>query len=259
MASTQMTRQQSKRRAPGRFRRFLPAAVILAGLAAGYAFGLHQYLTLDYLAESRETLKAAVAAHPFLAPAAFALFYALAVAFSFPAASVLTIFSGFLFGWLLGGLLVVAAATVGATALFLAARTAFGDVLKRKVGGRAARLAQGFRDNAFGFLLVLRLAPVFPFWVVNIAPALFGVRLRDYVAATFLGILPATFAYAYLGRGVESVLVAAAASGADVSVRDLVTPQITIAFVALAMVAAIPFVIRRYRGTPKTGHDTDRE
>ncbi|MBA3446446.1 MAG: TVP38/TMEM64 family protein, partial [Pseudaminobacter sp.] len=130
--------------------RFLPVAIILAGLGLGYALGWHQYLSLDYLADSRLALKAFVGAYPVLAPLGFAVLYAIAVAFSFPAASVLTIFSGFLFGWLLGGIIALIAATAGATALFLAARTAFGGFLKQRAGPAAARLANGFENDAFG-------------------------------------------------------------------------------------------------------------
>ena len=90
---------------------------------------------------------------------------------------------------------------------------------------------------------------MFPFFVINIAPALFGVKLRTYVLATFLGILPGTFAYAYLGEGLDSVLAAAAASGMEPSVGDLVTPQITIAFLALGAVALIPTIVRKVRGS----------
>lgn len=225
--------------------RFAPLAAIAAGLALGYALGLHHYLSLDFLAESRDRLKAGAAAHPVLAPAGFAALYALAVAFSFPAASVLTIFSGFLFGWLLGGLLAVAAATLGATALFLAARSALGGFLKERAGGWAARLGEGFRRGAFGYLLVLRLAPFIPFLVVNVAPALFNVRLRTFVATTFIGIMPGAFAYAWLGQGVDSVLVAARAAGRSPRVADLVTPEITVAFAALAGVAALAALTKR--------------
>ena len=228
--------------------RYLPLLVVACGLAFGYAMGWHHYLSLEFLAESRDSLKASVADNPLLAPLVFVLLYALAVAFSFPAASVLTVFAGFLFGWLLGGALVAVAATAGATAIFLAARTAFGDFLKRRVGDRVGKLAKGFEENAFSYLLVLRLAPIFPFFVINIAPAFFNVRPRDYVAATFIGILPGTFAYAYLGEGVDSVLTAAREAGREVRLSDLVTTEITLAFVALALVAAIPTVVRSLRG-----------
>jgi uncharacterized membrane protein YdjX (TVP38/TMEM64 family) len=227
--------------------RYLPAAVILAGLIVGYAMGWHRYLSLEYLATSGDALKAWVAANPVLAPLAFFFVYVFAVAFSFPAASVLTVFAGFLFGWLLAGVLVALAATAGATLLFLAARSAFGNMLRKRVSGRAAKLAEGFEKDAFGYLLALRLAPVFPFFVVNIAPALFKVRLRTYVAATFVGILPGTFAYAWLGQGVDSVLAAARATGREASLSDLVTPEITLAFLLLALVAAISTVVRQIR------------
>jgi uncharacterized membrane protein YdjX (TVP38/TMEM64 family) len=229
-------------------KRFLPLIAIACGLAFGYAMGWHQYLSLSFLAESRETLLGFVENNYFLSTSGFLVIYTLAVAFSFPAASVLTIFGGFLFGWLVGGVLVAFAATAGATAIFLAARSAFGDVLRKKVGGRVKRLADGFEKDAFSYLFVLRLAPIFPFFVMNIAPALFNVPLRTYVAATFLGIIPGTFAYAYLGQGIDSVLVAARQAGTDVSVGDLVTPQITLAFFALAVVAAIPLIVKRIRG-----------
>lgn len=233
---------------PTALKRFGPIAVIAGGLALGYLMGWHQYFSLDFLAEQRETLTAFVAANYAMALAGFVLLYTLAVAFSFPAASVLTIFGGFLFGWWVAGIAVAFGATAGATILFLAARSAFGDFLRERVGGLAARLADGFREDAFSYLLVLRLAPFFPFFVINIAPALFGVKLRTYVAATFLGILPGCFAYAWLGQGIGSVLDAADREGGTVSLKDLVTPEITIAFLALAAVAIIPTVIRKWRG-----------
>lgn len=240
--------------APRKFglRRFLPILVIAAGLAAGYAAGLHEYLSLAVLAEKRDALVALVDGNFVLSLAVYFFLYVLAVAFSFPAASVLTIFGGFLFGWLAGGIVTAFAATLGASAVFLAAKSAFGDVLRRKAGGFAARLADGFEKDALSYLFVLRLAPVFPFFVVNIAPAFFGVPLRTYVIATFFGILPGTFAYSWLGQGVDSVIVAAAEAGREITVGDLVTPEITIAFAALALVAAIPPVLRRLRGPGKS-------
>lgn len=222
-----------------------PLAILLGGLGLGYAFGWHELLSLHYLGDSREMLKRFVAMHPLLAPAGFIAIYTVAVAFSFPAASILTIFAGFLFGWLTGGLCTVVAATAGATALFLAARSAFGGFLKERAGPAAAKLASGFEKDAFSYLLVLRIAPFIPFFVVNIAPALFNVRLKTFVAATVIGILPGTFAYAWLGQGVDSVLVAAAQAGRDASVSDLVTPEITVAFIALALVAALATIVRK--------------
>jgi uncharacterized membrane protein YdjX (TVP38/TMEM64 family) len=227
-AASMRRREAAGRRGARRnWARFAPLAVIVVCLVAGYGFGWQRYLTLDYLADSRLALKELVAASPVLAALAFMGLYALIVALSVPAASILTIFAGFLFGWLAGGILVAVAATAGATVLFLAARSAFGDFLRDRVGGRVLRLAKGFEKDAFGYLLALRLAPVFPFFVVNIAPAFFHVRLRTYVAATFLGILPGTFAYAYLGRSIDMVLTEAHGAGRPVGLVDFVSPQIT--------------------------------
>jgi uncharacterized membrane protein YdjX (TVP38/TMEM64 family) len=161
----------------------------------------------------------------------------------------LTIFGGFLFGWMIGGPLVVVSATIGACVLFLATGSAFGDFFRRKIGGKAAVLAEGFKKDAFSYLLVLRLAPVFPFFVINIASALFDVPLRTFALATLIGIIPGTLAYSYLGEGVGSVLDAAQRAGTAARISDLVTPQITLAFLALAAVAAIPLIVKRLRGT----------
>jgi uncharacterized membrane protein YdjX (TVP38/TMEM64 family) len=236
--------------APARLLRYLPLILILAALVLGYAMGWHRYLSLGFLAESRDALNAAVESRPVLSALAFAALYVVAVACAFPAASVLTVFGGFLFGWLAASVLVAFAATLGATILFLAARSAFGGFLRDRVGAAAQRLAQGFEDNAFGYLLALRLAPFIPFFVVNIAPALLNVRLKTFVGATFLGILPGVVAYAWLGQGVDSVLTAARRSGRDASLADLATPEITLAFAALALVAAISAIVKHRRSKP---------
>ena len=248
--ATQMADDEKGRKSAAKRWRFLPLLLIVAGLGFGYAMGWHRYLTLDFLAESRLALKAFVSANPVAAPIGFMLLYAVAVAFSFPAASVLTIFSGFLFGWLYGALLAILGATAGATALFLAARTAFGGFLTRRAGKVAAGLSDGFERDAFGYLLVLRIAPFIPFFIVNIAPALFQVRVRTFIAATLIGIVPGAFAYAWLGQGVDSVHVAARQSGREVAVGDLVTPEITIAFAALALVAALAIVVKKFWSRP---------
>nr|WP_036484503.1 TVP38/TMEM64 family protein [Nitratireductor basaltis] len=246
-----MTDAKSSKGQGSSLTRFLPLGLVAALLVTSYAFGLHEYLSLSALGESRDSLKAFVASQPLFSALGFFIIYATAVALSFPAASAMTVAAGFLFGWVYGGFIVVLAATLGATAIFIAARTAFRDTLRQKLGGVANKLAAGFEDGAFEYLLILRLAPVVPFWVANIAPAFFDVRLKTYVLATALGILPGTFAFAYLGRGLDSVILSASASGETLSVGDLVTPQITIAFAALACVAALSVAIKKLRSQRK--------
>lgn len=233
------------------YARFVPALVIAVGLAAAYAGGIADYLSLGFLAHSRDALLAYVAGQPLIAGAGFFALYVIAVALSIPAASVLTIFGGFLFGWAAGGFIALAAATLGATLVFLAARSAVRDSLRERIGGRADRMAKGFEKGAFGYLLALRLAPVFPFFVVNIAPALFHVRLKTYFAATALGILPGTFAYAYIGDTIETVLGAAEAAGRAPRFGDLASPELLLGLSLMALAIAVPTAVgslMRHRG-----------
>ncbi|MBW3097565.1 TVP38/TMEM64 family protein [Pseudohoeflea sp. DP4N28-3] len=229
------------------WRRFIPIAVVAAALILAYSFGLQDYLSFKALADQRDSLRAFVENNFVTAIAIYATVYVLATAISFPAASALTVFGGFLFGWLVGGIVTAFAATTGAVSIFLTAKTAFGDVLRKRAGPFIAKLAAGFDRDALSYMFALRLAPVVPFFVTNIAPAIFGVPLRTYLIATFFGILPGTFAYSWLGQGLDSVIVAAAASGRDVALGDLVTPDITAAFALLALVAIIPPLVRRLR------------
>lgn len=227
--------------------RFLPIALIVAGLTLGYALGWHERVSLEELALQRETLRQFVANNPVLAPAGFMLLYALAVILSFPKA-VLTVIGGLVFGWLAGAFYAVVAATVGGTVLFLAARTAFGGFLRARVGGMAEKLARGFEEDAFSYLLVLRLAPFIPFFAVSIAPAFFNVRLRTFLAATLIGGLPIIFSFAWLGQGLDNILVAAQASGRKVTLSELVTPEITVALLALTLVVVLAAIVRKVRG-----------
>lgn len=223
--------------------RFAPAVLLVVLIVVSYAMGGHRYVGLQFLAESGEALKEAVEARPLAAPLAFFLFYVCAVALSFPA-TVLSIFAGYLFGFLQGALLVVLAATTGASLLFLSARYVFGDFLRRLLGGRAERLATGFERDAFAYLLVLRLTPVLPFFLVNVAPGFFRVRFATFLAATLLGILPGTFTQAWLGHGLDSVLEEAREAGQDLAPFDLLTWEMVLAFVLLALVALLSAVVR---------------
>ncbi|MCP1198711.1 TVP38/TMEM64 family protein [Notoacmeibacter sp. MSK16QG-6] len=227
--------------------RFIPIALIAAALALAYFLGLHRYISLSALADYRATLNGFVEQWPVLAPLGYGLIYALAVAISFPAASVLSIFGGFLFGWLLGGIVIAIGATLGATILFLAARGAMAGTLRQKLGGTADKFAKGFENDAFGYLLALRLAPIFPFFVINIAPAFFNVSLRTYVLATAIGILPGCFAYAWLGAGLDATLTSAAEAGREIGVGDLITTELLIAFGALSAVALLGTLVARHR------------
>ena len=175
--------------------------------------------------------------------AAFTGLYVLAVAFSIPGALILTLSGGFLFGTLVGGSATVTGATIGALAVFVAARTAFGDVLRRRAGGAVAKIEEGVRENAFSYVLTLRLLPIFPFWLVNIAAGLVDIPLRTYALATFLGVIPGTFIYSALGAGLGSIFDRNEAP--DLSI--IFEPQILLPLIGLALLSLLPVVFRRLR------------
>ncbi|MCB1387662.1 MAG: TVP38/TMEM64 family protein [Rhodobacteraceae bacterium] len=234
------------------WRRFLPLVVVVALMAIVFATGLHRYLSLTALAENREDLGAFVSQNAVLSVLAFACVYIVVVVLSVPGATILTVAGGLLFGGFWGGLIAVIAATVGATGVFFVARTAAGGALSRKAGPWLDRLAGGFREDAFSYLLFLRLVPVFPFWLVNLAPALLGVRPATYILATLIGIVPGTFTYSIVGAGLDSIIAAERAACAGVEPCDfelslsvLVTPQTVAAFVALGLLALLPPVAKR--------------
>ncbi len=229
-----------------RLARLAPLALIALGFALFFAFGLHRHLNFEALRESRAALTAWVDAHPVLAPGLYMAVYVAVVACSLPIGLLMSPVGGFLFGTWLGGACAVGGATVGAAILFLAARTALGDFLRDRAGPALARLEAGFRANAFSYLLALRLIPVVPFFVLNLAPAFLGMRLMPFVAATVIGIAPATFILASVGSGLSAVFDA----GADPDFSIIATPAVLGPLLGLALLALLPVAYRHWRKKP---------
>ena len=200
-------------------------------------------MTLDTLRDNRQALGQWVAANRIEALLIYMGLYALMVAFSLPGALVATLTGGFLFGTVLGGGATVIAATAGASVLFVAAKSALGDLLRTKAGSAIGRMEEGFRANAFSYLLFLRLVPAFPFVLVNLAPAFLGVRLSTFVAATFIGIIPGTFVFASLGAGLGAVFD----RGEKPDLGLIFEPQVILPILALAALSLVPAIYRRLR------------
>ncbi len=200
--------------------------------------GLAEYLSLDTLREHREWLTGWVEKNAVLAAITYVGAYVIAVALSLPGALFLTLAGGFLFGAGLGTLLTVIGATIGATLIFLFAKTIFGESALDRFGAPAARLAEGIRRNAASYLLVLRLVPLFPFFLVNLVPAFVGVPLVTYVLTTFFGIIPGTAVFSLAGAGLGSVLD----QGGAITPSSILTPEIIGGLLGLAALslAAIP-------------------
>ena len=230
------TTSMPKSRLKATLRRFAPLAVVAAAIATAFALGVGDYLSFEALRDNREFLMILVKEHAVLAVIGFIALYAVSTALSLPGGAVLSIAGGFLFGSIIGTAWIVIGATLGAVAIFMAARTALGDALKAKAGPWLKKMETGFRDNAFNYLLVLRLVPLFPFFVVNLVPAFLGVNLRTFAIATLLGIIPGAFVFASVGAGLGSVFE----QGETFSPSAALTPEVITALVGLAILALIP-------------------
>ena len=232
------------------WKRLIPLAIIVAGIAAFFVLGLADYLTLERLRQHRGQLTGFVAANPRLSVILFITIYALATSFALPGGALLTVTGGFLFGIWLGTAAVIVGATIGATALFVIARSALGDVLRAKAGPFLAKMEAGFKENALSYLFVLRLIPAFPFFVVNLVPAFLGVPLRTFVIATFFGIMPGTFVYASIGAGLGSIFDRME----EVTLKGALTKEVVIALAGLAVLSLLPVAYKKLKSRRTMPH-----
>jgi uncharacterized membrane protein YdjX (TVP38/TMEM64 family) len=228
--------------------------------AAVFLIGGRHYFSLQNLAEHRLALREMVANNYPLSILAYLLLYTTAIALLFPTAAALTLAGGFLFGWQVGFPITVIAATAGATIVFLLAKTALGEPLARRAGPWLCKVRTGFQKDAFFYLLFLRLVPAFPFWFMNLAPALLGMGLRDFVIATALGIIPGTLAFSVIGSGLDDILIKHHEAYLDclaripppdvpcrfnLSSRAFITPELIGALILLGVIAILPAIVKR--------------
>jgi len=209
--------------------------VLFVGVVvAFFALGGQDYLSLEAIKANRDRLLAFTESHYVAALAIAFAVYVGAVAFSLPGGLVLSLTMGFVFGRWVGTVLAVLAATIGATIVFLAARYIFADAARKRLGALGEKINAGFTKNAFSYLLFLRLVPVFPFFLVNLAPAFTSIPLRTYVLGTFLGIIPGTFVFVNLGQTL----------GRIDSLQGLVSGETLGAFALLGLFALVPVALR---------------
>jgi uncharacterized membrane protein YdjX (TVP38/TMEM64 family) len=224
-----------------RDRRVWLATAVIGVIVAIHASGLPTSLSLETLRAHRQEIVGFVSDNRALSALCFVAAYVTVVALSLPSALLLTLTGGFLFGAALGSLLTVIGATLGATLLFIFARTMMGEDALAYFGTRGAKLARAIRANAWTYLLVLRLLPLFPFFLVNVIPALAGVRLRTFVATTFIGIFPATFLFSLSGAGLGEALD----QGGEISLGSFLTPGMIVALGGLALLALASIPLKR--------------
>lgn len=244
--------------------RMLPLAAILVLAGLAYFWIGANGISLESLVSHRNAIDAFVIEHRVPATLSYITLYVVVVALSLPGAAFLTVAGGFLFGIAVGASAAVIGATLGATCIFLVARTVLGESLLRWSGPRANQLAKGFRDDAFSYLLFLRLVPVFPFFLVNLVPAFAGVRLGPFIAATVLGVIPGAVVYAMAGTGLDSVIMAQknsydaciAAKASDCHMTfdpmDVLTTRMVAALFALALLALLPVAVKYWRTRSRT-------
>lgn len=252
---------ESKNRNRWTLKKFAPLIFLLGLVMLGYLQGWHQYLTLANVAENRDQLVSFVNQHYLASILIFALLYMAVVATSLPGGLLLTITGGFLFGAWVGTLTTVISATIGATLIFLIARSSLGAPLLAKAGPKLNRMKDGFSKDAMNYLLFLRLVPLFPFWLVNLAPAFLGVRLKTYMIGTFIGIIPGTFAFSYAGTALDSIIEAQQAAfmqcqhtsaspencQLEINPSALLTTELLVAFGVLGVMALVPIVYRKLK------------
>jgi len=225
-----------------KLKRFLPLAVIVTAFVAFFAFGGPKYINLDSLRDNQEFLKAFVANNYILAVVGFVVIYATLVAISVPGAGFLSIFSGFLFGIATGTFAAVIGATIGATAIFLIVKSALGKGLAAKAGPYMKKFEEGIQNNELSYLFILRLVPIFPFFIVNIVTAVFDVKLRNYVMTTLFGIIPGALVYVSVGNGIGDALSA----GQSVPLKGLMfRPAVILPIIGLILLSLIPVVYKK--------------
>jgi len=233
------SRGTSTGRPMGRLTKFLPLVAIGAGAILAVIF-LGDYLSFDALERNYETLLAHRDANWALAAAVYCAAYVGVVAFSVPGAVWLTLLGGFLFGIGPGAAMTVLSATLGATLIFLAARTALGGWLRARAEGWIGKLEAEFRAGEVSFLLIMRLVPAVPFFVANLAPAFLGARLVNFVWTTLLGIIPGSLVYVSIGAGLGEQLE----RGESPDLGVIFEPHILAPLLGLAFLAALPVVLR---------------
>jgi uncharacterized membrane protein YdjX (TVP38/TMEM64 family) len=215
--------------------RIAVAALFVAAIVAFFVAGGLDQFSVEALKRNRQQLLALTRDHYAAALVIAFAVYTTATALSIPTGALLSLTLGLLFGRWVASALVVAGATLGATLLFLGVRYLFADTVRRRLGRLGERINEDFTRDGFSWLLFMRLSPIFPYFLVNLAPAVTDIRARTYVLATMIGIIPSTLVFTGLGQTL----------GRIESARDLVSIETLLALTLLGLLALSPIALRR--------------
>ncbi|PTS83232.1 MULTISPECIES: TVP38/TMEM64 family protein [unclassified Caulobacter] len=227
----------------GLLRRYGPVALLVALLVTALVSGLAEHLSLEELRAQGESLREFARQRPVLSVLIYLTVYVATVSISLPGALILSLSGGYLFGPFLGGAAAVSGATGGSTVVYLVCKTAFGDFLRRWKNPLLLKVEDGFRENAFAYLLTLRLIPAFPLLLVNVAAGLMEVPFGTFLSASFLGMLPSSFVYAGIGSGLGHVF----AQSGPVSLDSLMSPRVYLPIIGMGALAFLPPLWRHWR------------
>lgn len=235
----------------GALKRWLPLLILVTIFFAlfgvdRFVFEFSQYLNFESLRENREAITSWVAMNYVMAAVLYTVIYILVAAFSLPFATILSVTGGFVFGWLFGGVFTLLGATIGATLVFLAARSALGDFLRKRAGPTIKKMEAGFQENAWSYMLILRLLPIFPFFLVNLVPAFLGVSLAVFFWGSLIGMIPGVFVYVSIGHGLGTLFEL----GEKPNMSIIFEPEILGPLIGLSVLAALPVVYKAFRKRP---------
>lgn len=206
-----------------------------------YLLGVTDYFTLENVEIYRHELIAVVAKHWLVSPIFFIVVYALGASLSLPIGIVCSIVGGFVFRQPFCTFYVAIGATIGATVFFLSTKTVLAGFFLQKAGKRMLKIKKGVDEGGCFYLLFLRFSPIFPFWLVNVALAFFGVPLFSFIWTTFVGILPIAVVFTQAGAGIGAILDV----GGDVTLATIFNTQVKLALIALTLFAFLPIIIRK--------------
>lgn len=222
----------------------LALLILVALLVALFLWlDLGRYLTLASLKANRQALADFYARHRLVTVAVFMVIYIVQTAMSLPGAAVLSLAAGAVFGAVMGTVYANIAATLGATLAFLVTRYLLHEAVQRTFGARLEKLNAELEARGLNYLLFLRLVPVFPFFLINLAAGLTRLPLRTFFIGTMIGIIPGGFVYCNAGASLASIN----------SLGEIASPRVLGSFALLGLFALIPALYSKFKGTGDRG------
>lgn len=222
-----------------KLQKYLPLIILISVGFAIWLTGIYKYISLETLKEHQYFLKDYVKNNLISAALIYSSLYYVIVSLSIPAATIMTLTGGFLFGQAVGTLCVVLSASFGACSIFLSTKFATKNSSKKEHGSWVQKMKAGFQDNAFSYMLTLRLIPIFPFVIVNIVAGILQIRLKTFFFGTLIGIIPGSYVYVSVGVAMQTLL-----NKDNFTPESLLSHDIIVALTGLGILALLPIIYK---------------